>query len=679
METSLRVALNRSEVLLQTTPTAIALVRDRVIVRCNPAMERLFGAGPGALVGCSTRVLFATDKEWHAAGEKFYPPVTHGEIYTGEFEFIRSGGERFWAVTAGRQIEPGSPEMLFAYTDVTAQQNLARALGTARELADAANQAKSSFLATMSHEIRTPMNGVLGMLELLEFTNLDGEQRETLTLARESAVALLRLIDDILDFSKIEAGQLEIRPEPVSLSALANRAATVYAELASRKGLLLECHIDPRIAQAHVADRLRVTQILNNLLSNAIKFTSRGKVSLDVESAERGSQEELVRLRVTDTGIGIPAEHQGRLFQPFVQADSDTTRNFGGTGLGLSICRRLAEMMGGTISLESEAGIGTTMTVLLRLPIADAALIDSRDTARREQPVTLSESGKPANPIGVRILIADDHPVNLTLIQRQLALLGYQTDIACDGIEALEKWKTGRYALLLSDCHMPRMDGYQLAREIRRIEAASGAAKPIPIVACTANALASDAALCFEAGMSDYLTKPITLPALKSKLEHWIVADANAKADETAREIPSAPIAADSAPQASRADRNDAPLDSHTLAEFTGGDDALRREILRQFLVANEADAGELRSILAGENVAAIAKTAHRIKGASRMIGAQSYADVTERIERAARAEDQTTIRECIGEFDREHARLVTYLRAEIGDARTVPDDNAIR
>ena len=679
MEDSLRLALNRSEVLLQTTPTAIALVRDRVIVRCNPAMERLFGAEPAALVGCSTRVLFATDDEWQAASEKSYAPIAHGETYTGEFEFTRSSGERFWALTAGRQIEPGSPEMLFAYTDVTAQQNLARALATARELADAANQAKSSFLATMSHEIRTPMNGVLGMLELLEFTNLDSEQRQTLTLARESAVALLRLIDDILDFSKIEAGQLEIRPEPVSLSALAKRAATVYIDLASRKGLLLECHIDPRIAQAHIADGLRVTQILNNLLSNAIKFTFRGKVSLAVESAERGSQEELVRLRVTDTGIGIPPEHQGRLFQPFVQADSNTTRNFGGSGLGLSICRRLAEMMGGTISMQSEPGIGTTMTVLLRLPIADAVLIDSRDTARREQAVAPGESGKPAGPSGVRILIADDHPVNLTLIQRQLALLGYQTDTACDGFEALEKWKTGCYALLLTDCHMPHMDGYQLAREIRRIEAESGAAKPIPIVACTANVLASDTALCFEAGMSDYLPKPITLPALKSKLVHWIEADANAKADETAREIPSVPIAVDSALQASRADRNDAPLDSHTLAEFTGGDDTLRREILRQFLVANEADAGELRSILVREDVAAIAKAAHRIKGASRMIGAQSYADVTERIERAARAQNQTAIRECIREFDREQARLMDYLRAEIGGTRTAPADNAIR
>jgi CheY-like chemotaxis protein len=313
------------------------------------------------------------------------------------------------------------------------------------------------------------------------------------------------------------------------------------------------------------------------------------------------------------------------------------------------------------------------MTVLLRLPIADAALIDSREAARREQSGALSQTANAAGLLDARILVADDHPVNLTLIRRQLALLGYQTDFACDGVEALEKWKTGQFALLLTDCHMPRMDGYQLAREIRCLEASSGTAKPMPIVACTANAFTSDVAMCFESGMNDYLIKPITLLTLKSKLEHWIVADANVAANETAREMPSVPMTSGSLPDASHADRNDGPLDSHTLAEFTGGDDTMRREILRQYLVADQTDFGDLRGILVGDNLSAIAKSAHRIKGASLMIGAQSYAGVTGRIERAARTENQTAIRECIGEFDREHTRLVSYLNTELGDARAVP------
>ncbi len=662
METSLSMALNRSEVLLQTTPTAIALVRKREIRRCNPAMERLFGAAPGTLYGRSTRTLFASEADWNAADEKARQAITKGDTFSEQLEFVRADGERFWAMVAARELEPGSAEMLCTYTDVTAQQNLLRALVRAKEFADAASQSKSSFLATMSHEIRTPMNGVLGMLELLGFTNLDDEQRESLDLARESAGALLRLIDDILDFSKIEAGQLEICPEPVSVGALVNRVAAVYSELATRKGLLLEHRIDPQLSAAHLADGLRLTQIINNLLSNAVKFTARGKVSLEVISLERDATEEVVRLRVTDTGIGISPEQQRRLFQPFIQADANTTRNYGGTGLGLSICRRLAEKMGGEISMESAAGSGTVMTLLLRLPISDVALLPGGGKIRRDSMIAHSTVGSTPELLGVSILIADDHPINLRLIERQAALLGFDTTLAADGIEALEKWKTGRYALILTDCHMPRMDGYDLAREIRQIEAATGITKPIPIIACTANAMESDAKACHDAGMNDYLSKPTTLEALKAKIEHWVTADTTAK-PIAAEETPTA------APAVAVAPIEEPPLDAHTLAEFTGGDALLRREILRQFLASHEPDASALRVALSSGNYSSIADAAHRVKGASRMVGAQPYAEVAERIESAARNDDQIAVNSCITDLEKEQARLSTYLRAETGDA----------
>jgi CheY-like chemotaxis protein/HPt (histidine-containing phosphotransfer) domain-containing protein len=465
---------------------------------------------------------------------------------------------------------------------------------------------------------------------------------------------------------------MEITPEPVSLADLAGRAATVYLELASRKGVRLECKLDPRIAEAHLADGLRVSQIVNNLLSNAIKFTAQGKVTLELESAERGAGDELVRFTVADTGIGVPQEHQGRLFQPFVQADSDTTRLYGGTGLGLSICRRLAELMGGSIGLESQPGLGATVTVLLRFPVADPSALQSRKQARLEQLAAISGHGSDAHDAvaaGACILIADDHPVNLKLMQRQVSLLGYATDLARDGVEALEKWKTGAYALVLTDCNMPRMDGYQLAREIRRLEAATKAPRPIPIIACTANAQASDAAVCIDAGMSDYLSKPITLPALQSKLGQWIGSGVVAIDAPAATGRPPGPAApakrgmagADPAP-------GEPPLDSITLDQFTGGDEELRREILRDFLAANAADAVALREALAGEDVAAIARAAHRVKGASRMIGAQPFADVAERIEAAARTENRAAVRGCVTEFEREQARLVECLRAETGE-----------
>ncbi len=659
MESSLRLALSRSEVLLQTTPTAIALVRNRMFVRCNPAMERLFGAEAGALFNRSTDVLYPSIEDWLEAEEKYRETLARGETFSEQLEFMRQNGERFWAVVAARELEPGSPEVLFTFTDVTAQQNLMRAMVRAKEMADAASQSKSSFLATMSHEIRTPMNGVLGMLELMEFTDLNVEQRESLTVARDSATALLRLIDDILDFSKIEAGQLEICAEPLSLQRLASRAATVYAELATRKGLLLEHRVDPRIAAAHLGDGLRITQIINNLLSNAIKFTTRGKVTLEADSLGRDDGAEQLRLTVRDTGIGVSADEQRRLFQPFAQANAATTRNFGGTGLGLSICRRLAEMMGGNISMESEAGKGTTMTVLLRLPVSDAALPADRDNALREEINARNQAEAMSHALGATILVADDHPVNLRLMERQASLLGYEVVLARDGIEALEKWKNGRFAMLVTDCHMPRMDGYELAREIRRIEAANGVANPTPIIACTANALAGDAAACFEAGMNDYLSKPTTLEALKAKIEHWIAADAGAHGDDTAPAAASAPAATPAT----------ALLDADTLTEFTGGDATLRREILRQFVAANEPDAVEMRETIGGADFAAIARVAHRIKGASRMIGAQPYADVAERMERAARNADRAALDDTLDDFEHELARLTEYLQNETAAA----------
>jgi CheY-like chemotaxis protein/HPt (histidine-containing phosphotransfer) domain-containing protein len=369
-----------------------------------------------------------------------------------------------------------------------------------------------------------------------------------------------------------------------------------------------------------------------------------------------------VRLRVTDTGIGISPEQQRRLFQPFIQADANTTRNYGGTGLGLSICRRLAEKMGGEISMESAAGSGTVMTLLLRLPISDVALLPGGGKIRRDSMIAHSTVGSTPELLGVSILIADDHPINLRLIERQAALLGFDTTLAADGIEALEKWKTGRYALILTDCHMPRMDGYDLAREIRRIEAASGVTKPIPIIACTANAMESDAKACHDAGMNDYLSKPTTLEALKAKIEHWVTADTAAK-PIPAEDTPTATAAVAVAPL------EEPPLDANTLADFTGGDASLRREILRQFLASHEPDAIALRAALSSGNCSSIADAAHRVKGASRMVGAQPYADVAERIESAARNYDQIAINNCIADLEKEQARLSAYLRAETGDA----------
>jgi signal transduction histidine kinase/ActR/RegA family two-component response regulator len=406
------------------------------------------------------------------------------------------------------------------------QEGLAAANGelqAAREAAVAADRAKDVFLATMSHEIRTPMNGVLGLLELLSLTELRAEQRSQVDTIRESAQSLLRIIDDLLDFSKIEAGRLEVFPEAASVPRIVSLVAEGFRGAASAKKLVLEYRVDKQISPALWVDGLRLRQILNNLLSNAIKFTEDGKVTVSAELIARQDDEELVRFDVRDTGIGIRAEDQEKLFQPFTQVARDTNRRFGGTGLGLSICRRLAEMMGGEIRLQSAVGEGTTVSLILRMkrvaaepaaPPAQPALAGG--VVRRTCP-----SVEDAERDGCLVLAADDHPINRMVLQRQLANIGYASEAAENGREALELWRTGRFALLVTDCHMPELDGYQLTRAIREEEVLGGKGH-VPIIAFTANAMAGEAEQCYAAGMDDYLEKPVQIAELAAKLNVWL-------------------------------------------------------------------------------------------------------------------------------------------------------------
>jgi len=255
-----------------------------------------------------------------------------------------------------------------------------------------------------------------------------------------------------------------------------------------------------------------------------------------------------------------------------------------------------------------------------------------------------------------RILIVEDHPVNLKLLKRQINLLGYLSDVACDGVEALEKWRTESYALILTDCQMPRMDGYQLAHEIRTLEKSLGGNNPVPIIACTANALATESQLCLDAGMDDYLPKPITLPGLKSKLDRWI---GEAPAGQALPAQSANPQ--ENLPPVREAD----VLDPTALAQFTGGDESERCEILRDFIDANRSDSDALRGAIAESDISAIVRWSHRVKGASRMIGATLFSEATERLEQAARKGTMSAIHKCVPEFEREHARLVNYINAQ--------------
>src|SRR5258708_27622224 len=336
----------------------------------------------------------------------------------------RGGGVRWLRVSAApRAVGDGSILWSGHWEDVTEKKVMARALQESKDLAEAANRAKSTFLATMSHEIRTPMNGVLGMLELLSLSRLDGEQRTTLEIVRESGRSLLRIIDDILDFSKIEAGKLELRPEVASIANVVERVRNVYAGNASSKGLLLKHFVDPAISPAVMVDPLRLQQILNNFVNNAIKFTIKGEVSIRAELVERSDGEDLVRFTVEDTGIGVCAEDRARLFKPFVQLSGESGERYSVTGLGLSICQRLARLLGGVISMESELGLGTAMELALPLPIAEPAVLASQGV----QPAQQAVGGRRQAPEIAQarqdrtlLLLVHHHPLHPLVLPKQL-------------------------------------------------------------------------------------------------------------------------------------------------------------------------------------------------------------------------------------------------------------------
>jgi len=542
--------------------------------------------------------------------------------------------------------------------DISEQRRLEEALIAAKESADEANRAKSAFLATMSHEIRTPMNGALGMLELLSLTSLDSQQRTTLSIVRESSTSLLRLIDDILDFSMIEADKLQLRPEVVSIRDLIEAVRDIYSGVASSKGLPIWRCIDPRISAAVKVDPMRLRQILNNLVSNALKFTTQGHIEIKAEWIAHSDGEDHVRFLVCDTGIGVSPENQHRLFQAFSQVKGDAAHQFGGTGLGLIICRRLAGLMGGTVEMQSELGVGTTMIVTLRLPIADPSQLPSVAAMHAHERLTQIMRARPPAPSiadaereGTLILIVDDHPTNRMLLLRQVHTLGYAAESAENGVEALALWQNKGFGLVITDCNMPGMDGYQLTESIRAIELA-GSVKRVPIIACTANALGGQVEKCLAVGMDDCLVKPVTLTQLLSKLDQWLpLANqlANAEAD------PIAPL------QAATDAWLHNVLDRSALAEISGGDVLVESSILSAFREANDADVIKLKKAVLKLDFVQITRIAHGISGASKMIGALTLAAVCERIEHAGRAADAKAI---AAEMDALHAqwqRLNSY------------------
>jgi len=497
----------------------------------------------------------------HHAAEFFremWTTIAKGQVWHAEIRNRAKDGSIYWVDTSIVPLlgEDGKPHQYIAIrTDITARKRAEDELLSAkistdnandllldslkqadllRDEARAASEAKSEFLATMSHEIRTPMNGVIGFTNLLLDTPLNAQQQDYASTIKNSGEALLVIINDILDFSKIEAGKLTIEKLPFDICQTTRECIGLLSARADEKGVQLKCLL-PENAPTHlVSDPNRVRQVILNLAGNAIKFTPAGgsvsvQMALVAAAPSAGGEpalEQVLRISIIDSGIGIPKDKQALLFQKFFQADSSTTRRFGGTGLGLAISKRLVELMGGEIGLESEEDKGSTFWFTLPL---------TREQGTSTLPLPSPALNRAGNsginqtkgvPPGLRILAAEDMLANQLLITKLLSKLGCESDLARNGKEAVELYQQKHYDLILMDCHMPVLDGYEATQEIRRIEQSSvRAAKHIPIVALTAGSLDDEKAKFTHCGMDDHLTKPFSPAQLTSLLAKWCSAE----------------------------------------------------------------------------------------------------------------------------------------------------------
>jgi PAS domain S-box-containing protein len=477
-----------------------------------------FSDGFAAMMGLSDGPRSMTMDQWRGMIHPDHLAVTNAAfesatplqpMFQVEFRVVRPDGSVRWHRGHGRVEFTAhlAERVTGASMDITEEKEMLLRLEQARATAEAAMHAKGAFLANMSHEIRTPMNGIIGTIRLLVDSGVTEEQREYVNTIRSCGDALLQLVNDILDLSKIEVGKLTLEQAPFQLESLVKDTVAVVSPMALARHLELRLIFEEGLPDTVMGDSQRLRQVLLNLLSNAVKFTESGSVIMGVSVL--GGKDDIAELqfRVQDTGIGISPQVQQAIFEPFTQADSSTTRRYGGTGLGLAICRRLITLMGGKLDLKSEPGRGSTFVFTAVFPVV----------ARSAAPTRPAQDRIPVSHRRLRILLVEDNVVNQKVAVRLLERMGHKVEIAGDGRQAVAAVQVVEYDLVLMDCQMPVMDGYAAAQAIRHLECG----RQLPIVAMTAHAMPEDRRRCLDAGMDEYLAKPISAERLYDLVESF--------------------------------------------------------------------------------------------------------------------------------------------------------------